>query len=343
MTELIAKYNKHVLKFSKTRRTSKKALNEKFSYILSIWDNSNEDKIGIGECSFIPGISPEVKEDYEKMLDEVCNAPTRYIKNNYLLNKFPSILFGLLMAWKDLQNKGDQTLFESEFTKKQKPILINGLVWIGSFDEMKTQIDEKIDQHFNCIKIKIGAIDFNKELELLHYLRKKSRTVTIRLDANGAFSPDDVTEKLKALSKFNIHSIEQPIAPKQFKTLQILSEKSPIPIALDEELVGYFDKESKEELILKTKPKYLVLKPSLLGGFNQTDEWIQLAKKHTIGWWATSYLESNIGLFAIAQYLSKYNNTLHQGLGTGKLFTNNLKSPIKLVGEKLFYVEDEIS
>jgi L-alanine-DL-glutamate epimerase-like enolase superfamily enzyme len=223
-------------------------------------------------------------------------------------------------------------LYPSEFIRGKKKIRINGLVWMGELSFMKTQIDEKIDQGFDCIKLKIGALDFDQELSLLRGIRKHydSQQMMLRVDANGAFSPSEAPNKLKALSELDIHSIEQPIKAGQVDAMHQLCVNSPIPIALDEELIGVIDTKDRKALLDAIMPQYLILKPSLLGGFKSCEEWIRLAEDRSIGWWVTSALESNIGLNAIAQWTFSLGVNNHQGLGTGGLFTNNFESPLEV-------------
>ncbi|MGB7786581.1 MAG: o-succinylbenzoate synthase, partial [Salinimicrobium sp.] len=227
----------------------------------------------------------------------------------------------------------------SEFTRGNKAIPINGLVWMGEERFMKEQIIQKIEQGFSCIKLKIGAIDFETEIGLLKYIRKEfsSEEIEIRVDANGAFSASEAMEKLKKLSELELHSIEQPVKQGQWELMAQLCEKTPLPIALDEELIGITGVTKKQELLQTIKPQYLIFKPSLIGGFRGTDEWISLAEKQKTGWWITSALESNVGLNAIAQYTFSTNNPMPQGLGTGGLYTNNFEAPLEVEKGHLWY------
>lgn len=329
------KYHRKELFFTEERRTSKKALTSKLSYFIELTDENN--KTALGECSYIPGVSPEPFDSYEKKLTEVCHN-FDYYRLNYRkeLNDFPSIQFGIETALLHL-NSNEGKLFVTPFTSGEKPIIINGLIWMGDFESMKKQAIEKLQSNFSCIKIKIGGIDFDKELELLKFIRDKNKEVILRLDANGAFTPENALTKLNQLNQYKIHSIEQPVPPKNREALKELIAKSPIPIALDEELIGIHKIAEKINLIESVSPHYLVLKPSLIGGFEKTKEWIDLANQYKIGWWVTSYLESNIGLNDIAQFVSQYNPITHQGLGTGSLFKNNAKAPIEVENELLYY------
>jgi o-succinylbenzoate synthase len=253
--------------------------------------------------------------------------------------EFPSIQFGVEMAFESLASSNPFLLFPSEFTEGKKTISINGLIWMGEPQFMKQQIEEKLAQGFNCIKLKIGAIDFQKELDLLHYIRANfdEKSIEIRVDANGAFNKIEALNKLNQLSGFELHSIEQPISVKQYDSMAELCRKTPIPIALDEELIGVFNYSEKEALLQKIKPQFIILKPSFIGGFKGTKEWIDLAEKYQIGWWITSALESNIGLNAIAQWTFLQNNSMPQGLGTGGLYTNNFDCPLEVKNGQLQY------
>jgi o-succinylbenzoate synthase len=237
----------------------------------------------------------------------------------------------------DLQNGGTRKLFNNGFIAGQ-PLHINGLIWMGDMDFMMNQINEKIASGFRCIKLKVGGLDFDRECDTLNYIRKRyyRENIIIRLDANGAFKLDEVLYKLEELSKYDVHSIEQPIKP-GLPEMKQLCRKTPIPIALDEELIGKFTHAEKEHLLEDLKPQYIILKPTLLGGFDQCADWISLAEKKQIGWWMTSALESNIGLNAIAQFTANYNTELFQGLGTGAIYSNNFSSPLSVQGGKLFY------
>jgi L-alanine-DL-glutamate epimerase-like enolase superfamily enzyme len=243
------------------------------------------------------------------------------------------------MAFLSLESENPFVLFPSDFTHEQKSIAINGLVWMGEEAFMKVQIEEKIAQGFDCIKLKIGAIDFEKELGLLCFIRQNfdEKTIEIRVDANGAFNENEALNKLNQLAGFNLHSIEQPVAKNHTDTMSELCKITPIPIALDEELIGVFSLEEKEQLLQKVQPQFIILKPSLVGGFKGTLQWIALAEKYKIGWWITSALESNVGLNAIAQFTFKQHNSMPQGLGTGSLYTNNFDCPLEVSEGKLWY------
>jgi o-succinylbenzoate synthase len=299
----------------------------------------NDGCVGIGECSTIPYLSIDPQDDYVQKLDELCRCIN--LGNdmyNIDLKAFPSIAFGLETAWLDLSSKGSKQLFPSDFTAGEVGIPINGLVWMGDKNFMKNQIQEKIAAGYRCIKLKVGAIDFNTELNLISDIRKQFSVhdMTIRVDANGAFSSDDALEKIKQLSVYGIHSIEQPIGRGQWEEMAELCEHSPIPIVLDEELIGV-PACDRFSLLEKIQPNYILLKPSLIGGFAVAEDWISKADGLGIGWWITSALESNIGLNAIAQWTYTLHSSLPQGLGTGQLYHDNIPSPLEIENAKLFY------
>jgi o-succinylbenzoate synthase len=334
---LKASYKKYRLNFKQPSGTSRGILHTKETFFLKLEDSSNK---GVGECAVFRGLSIDDRPDYDEMLDFVCNNVDK--GKDYLishLTEFPSIQFGVEQAFLSLNSVDSFELLPSDFTKKQDLIEINGLIWMGTADFMKKQIKDKINSGFRTIKMKIGAIDFKTEQELLKSIRKEfpQSDVNIRVDANGAFKANEALEKLKYLSDLDIHSIEQPIKAGQWQETAFLCEKTPLPIALDEELIGVFKKEEKEKLIQTIKPQFIILKPSLIGGIQGSNQWISIAKNQKIDWWITSALESNIGLNAIAQYTYTLNNSLPQGLGTGSLFTNNIDSPLVVENGNLYY------
>jgi o-succinylbenzoate synthase len=337
---LKATYQKYILNFKNPSGTSRGILTQKETWFLVL---ENDGKKGIGECGILRGLSCDDRPDYEVKLQWVCDNISQGEKVLWeSLIEFPSIQFGVEMAFLSLASKNPFLLFESEFTSGQKNIPINGLVWMGDEQFMKQQIEDKLAQGFNCIKLKIGAIDFDKELQLLHYIRQNFTPdqIEIRVDANGAFTENEALYKLNKISGYQIHSIEQPIAKNHTDKMSELCKTSKIDIALDEELIGVFLLQEKEYLLLKIRPKYIILKPSFVGGFRGTNEWISLAEKHNIGWWITSALESNIGLNAIAQFTFLKQNLMPQGLGTGGLFTNNFDCPLEVKNGKLWYNSD---
>lgn len=338
-----AKHIKYLLKFKNPSGTSRGVLTEKETYFLKLWKENEPDVIGIGECCLLKGLSYDDKPGYENKLAEVCQNIGEYIDNiSDKLIEFPSICLGLETAIKDFQSVDKRILFPSDFTDGAEGIPINGLIWMGDIGYMKEQLRKKVEEGFRCIKIKIGAIEFEEELKFINAMRKDypQNYFEIRLDANGAFGMDDVREKLRRLSKHNIHSIEQPIKQGNWAAMAQLCSETPIPIALDEELIGVYLYEEKEKLISSIKPQYIILKPSLLGGFKQCEQWIEIANKYKIGWWVTSALESNIGLNAIAQWTYTLRSKLPQGLGTGQLYINNIVSPLLIEDSKLWYMGD---
>ena len=334
---MTASYYKYILDFKRPSGTSRGVLKQKETWILIIEDANRR---GIGECGILRGLSIDDKPDYEDKLKWVCQNIDKGL--DLLLDQlveYPSIQFGLEIAFKSLQNQNDFNLFPSEFTAGKASIPINGLIWMGDRIFMKEQIDEKLASGFSCIKMKIGAINFEEELKLLDFIRSNydKNTIELRVDANGAFLYKEALTKLESLALFEIHSIEQPIKQGQVNEMADLCLKTPLPIALDEELIGVFDVTQKENLLQTIKPQYIILKPSLIGGYRGSLEWIQLAEKLNIGWWITSALESNIGLNAIAQFTYTLHNPLPQGLGTGGLYTNNFDSPLVVNNGELRY------
>jgi O-succinylbenzoate synthase len=337
---LKATYHKYILNFKRPSGTSRGIMNEKETWFIVL---EQEGKKGIGECGILRGLSIDDRPDYEEKLRWTCD--NIHLGKDQLweaLLEFPSMQFGVEMAFQSLVSKTPFLLFPSDFTNGTKSILINGLVWMGEESFMKEQIEEKLAQGFRCIKLKIGAIDFDKELQLLRFIREHftPEQVEIRVDANGAFDENIALDKLHQLSEFKLHSIEQPIQKNHTDRMAELCKTSPFPIALDEELIGVFTVEEKEKLLEKIKPQYIILKPSFVGGFRGTQEWVSLAEKHKIGWWITSALESNIGLNAIAQWTFLQHNLMPQGLGTGALYTNNFDCPLEVSQGQLWYKKE---
>jgi len=325
-----ASYEKYILKFKRPSGTSRGLLKEKETWFLKLTD---KDQIGIGECGMYRGLSVDDRPDFEDRLHELChlinenqNIPPDFLK------EFPAIQMGYETALLSFNAKNIFELFPSKFTRGEEDIPINGLVWMGDLTFMKEQISEKIAQGFTCIKLKIGALDFENEIELLKGIRSSfsKEKLILRVDANGAFQRSDIMDKLKKLSDLEIHSIEQPIAANQQELMREVCAITPLPIALDEELIGCFDKADRAALLDKIKPQYIILKPTLLGGFKSCEEWIELAEARSIGWWITSALESNLGLNAIAQWTYNLEPHSFQGLGTGGLFTNNIEAPLEV-------------
>lgn len=332
-----ATYHRYILDFKRPSGTSRGVMTQKETWFIIL---EKDGKKGIGECGILRGLSADDRPDYEAKLQWTCE--NIHLGKDQLweaLIEFPSIQFGVEMAFQSLVSETPFLLFPSEFTEGTKSMKINGLIWMGEAGFMKQQIEEKLAQGFGCVKLKIGAIDFEKELQLLGLIRKNftPEEVEIRVDANGAFNSGDALVKLNQLSEFKLHSIEQPIPKKNTDSMAELCKTTPLPIALDEELIGVFSLVEKEQLLQKIKPQYIILKPSFVGGFRGTQEWITLAEKHQIGWWITSALESNIGLNAIAQWTFLQQNSMPQGLGTGALYTNNFDCPLVVSEGKLWY------
>jgi o-succinylbenzoate synthase len=336
-----ATYQKYILNFKQASGTSRGVLKTKETWFLIL---EKDGKIGVGECGLFRGLSIDDVPQYEDILKWTCL--NIHLGLQVLLDelyKFPSIQFGLETAFASFESESTFELFPSEFTNGTDNIPINGLIWMGTESFMKQQIKDKIEAGFSCIKMKIGAIDFQTELQLLKSIRKEfsSKDIELRVDANGAFLPSEALEKLKKLSELDLHSIEQPLKQGQIEEMTDLCAKTPLPIALDEELIGVFSKEKKKVLLETIKPQYIILKPSLVGGFSGSKEWIYLAEKQKLGWWITSALESNVGLNAIAQWTFTLKSTLPQGLGTGSLFTNNFDSPLQVKNGTLQYEKNK--
>ena len=331
---MIATFKKHTFYFKNPSGTSRGVLTEKHSWFIELIDESNTSIKGFGECSVIPGLSPDFIdfESYESKLSEVCQSVDYYLSDLNVLANLPSILFGLETALYDFKNGGHGVIFDNSFSKGQRRIPINGLIWMGDTQFMLQQIEQKLEEGYSCLKMKIGAIDFNAEVKIIEGIRKRfsAKEITLRVDANGAFSPKEALEKLNILSKYDIHSIEQPIRQGQLKEMTDLCIKTTVPIALDEELIGINKLEEKNNLIQTIQPQFIILKPSLHGGIKGCKEWIEIAESHSIPWWITSALESNIGLNSVAQFTGEYQNNLPQGLGTGSLYTNNIPSNLKI-------------
>lgn len=332
-----ASYHKYILNFKRPSGTSRGVMTTKETWFVIL---EKEGKKGIGECGILRGLSVDDRPEYEAQLKWVCaniNLGLDAILSELI--EYPSIQFGVEMAFKSLEAVDAFSLFPSPFNKGFDAIPINGLIWMGDEAFMKAQIKTKIEAGFDCIKLKIGAIDFQTELNLLKSIRQEFSVadIELRVDANGAFSIQDALEKLKQLSDYQLHSIEQPIKPKQFEVMAMLCEQTPLPIALDEELIGVFSKVDKLQTLQTIKPQYIILKPSLVGGFSGSQQWIDLAEQLNIKWWITSALESNVGLNAIAQWTYTLKNNMPQGLGTGSLFTNNFDSPLTVKSGNLHY------
>ncbi|NIJ53015.1 o-succinylbenzoate synthase [Dyadobacter arcticus] len=347
-------YQPHTLLFRKGAGTSRGVLTQKTSWILRVTDSDKRGIAGYGECGPLPGLSVDDIPDFESQLSSVCDLfngldvdvfpfNLSIILDQVVPHHLPSVRFGVESALLDIMNGGCRILFKNAFSAGKQGILMNGLIWMGSFDQMLEQVSDKLSQGFTTLKMKVGAIDFQQECRILESVRGEfdKNDIILRVDANGAFRAEDVSYKLNELATFDLHSIEQPVKAGQEGLMAELCAASPIPIALDEELIGHFDYHAKFALLKKLAPPFIILKPTLLGGFQHTNEWIEIANRLRIDWWITSALESNIGLNAIAQYTASKNNPLPQGLGTGQLFTNNFNSPLTVERGKLFYDLDE--
>jgi o-succinylbenzoate synthase len=335
-----ASWKKYTLNFETPGGTSRGVMTTKDSYFITIEFDGMK---GIGECGLLRGLSIDDRPDYEQKLDWVCkNIELDLVELYGKLKDWPSIQFGLEQAFKMIEKGGSFTLFKSPFTQGKGGIPINGLVWMGDIPTMAKRLEQKLDEGFRCIKLKIGALNWDEEFELLKSLRKRfdAMDLEIRVDANGAFDFYTAEKVLDQLADLEIHSIEQPIKAGQWEEMAALVEDSLVPIALDEELIGITDKKQKIKLLKEIQPDYLILKPSLLGGWRGCDEWITLAEHEGIDWWATSALESNIGLNAIAQWVVTKRFRLPQGLGTGGVFTNNISSPLVVQEAGLWLKQD---
>lgn len=331
-----ASFKKYTLQFKQPSGTSRGVYRTREVWYIFLDDGTHT---GIGECAPLPDLSIESPQAMGRKLLQVCEQISYFTSNLQELHNWPSIRFGLETAMLDLQNGGKQLLYPSAFTRGEKEIPINGLIWMGTPEFMKQQICTKLEAGFRCIKMKIGAIDFDTEFNLLKEIRKEfsPEQITLRVDANGAYSYDQALENLKRLSELQLHSIEQPIQAGRWEEMARLCELSPVPIALDEELIGVISLKEQQQMVQQIHPAYLILKPSLHGGLSGCQGWIDLAHEQGIGWWITSALESNIGLNAIAQWTFQLGISTEQGLGTGQLFTNNIASPLQIKGDRLWY------
>jgi len=340
-----------VLHFKQPAGTSRGVYTTRKIWLIHLSDGQYE---GVGECAPLPDLSCDARPDYEEVLDRFCKEFCRWQESQRpwdSLRDYPSMLFGLETALLDLKSQESvvssqekRMLFDTAFSRGKVGIPINGLVWMGSYDEMLQRMEQKLEQGFRCVKLKIGAIDFDQELDLVKRIRERFsfHEVELRLDANGAFPYEEALYKLELLSQYAIHSIEQPIKAGQWAYMAELCRESPLPIALDEELIGVNDPEMKRHMLNVIKPRYIILKPSLHGGMQGCREWISAAKEQGIGSWITSALESNIGLNAIAQFAADvYGDDIRmpQGLGTGQLFTDNIDMGLEIRGDKLWKVK----
>jgi len=343
-------YLKRTLQFRFEAGTSRGVMRTRDVYWIKAHRKGDLDQVGWGEAAPLAGLSPDFEPDFEGQLKGIlqqANARDWDLEEESVLNQvrelvpfsLPSIRFGMETALLDLANGGTKRILANAFFDLGTPMPINGLIWMGTKEFMLQQIHQKLGEGYSCLKMKIGAIDFNQELELLHFIRqqKNADELTLRVDANGAFSVKEALYKLEQLQACDLHSIEQPIRVGHWEAMRELAMQSPIPIALDEELIG---RPNKEEVLNFIQPQFIILKPSLVGGILETREWIRLAEEMGIGWWMTSALESSIGLNAISQLTSTYLPILPQGLGTGKLYHNNLESPLLVQAAEIQYEQN---
>lgn len=334
---LKARYCKYELQFKQPAITSRSVMTRKETYFIKIWDEESPGIYGIGECALFRGLSSDDTPYYEKVLARACDTINEV--DVRILQGFSSIRFGIETALRDLHGGGRRMIYDTPWSHGDSVIEINGLVWMGTEDEMLSRIDEKITAGFRCIKLKVGGIDFDRELTLIKHIRGSfsPEELELRLDANCAFTPANAMSRLEALAPYSIHSIEQPLPVRSWVETARLCMMSPIPIALDEELIGVNITARKRQLLEVYRPQYIILKPSLCGGLTGAYEWIELAREMNVGWWITSALESNIGLNAIAQFASSFDLEMPQGLGTGNLYTNNIPSPLTQESDYLKY------
>lgn len=336
-----------LLHFLQPAGTSRGVYNTRLSFYLKLTSDEQPDVVGVGECATLPDLSCDAMppNEYERKLRTFCDEYERTGVIDYeAMRAYPSMLFGLETAVVQFNAKGSLNFFDTPFGRGEEGIPINGLVWMGMFEEMFERLEAKLKAGFRCVKLKIGAIDFDRELQLIRHIRStfSRKDVELRVDANGGFTPEEALSRMEALVQYDIHSIEQPIKQHQWTEMARLCAATPLPIGLDEELIGVNERQKKIELLDTIRPQYIVLKPSLHGGMAGTAEWIQLARERNIGSWITSALESNVGLNAIAQLTASIygTNIRHaQGLGTGQLFADNIEMPLKVVGDKLWIVQ----
>ncbi|MFD2515544.1 o-succinylbenzoate synthase [Pontibacter locisalis] len=341
-------YTSHLLEFKFAARTSRGAIQNHKVFYVSVFSEDKPEEKGIGECAPLAGLSIDYRPELEDKIKEVVrlvNAEEVQLTAGEALPEalelegWPALRFALETALLDLKNGGSHKIYGNAFSRGEAGIPINGLIWMGEETFMRRQIEQKLEDGYSCLKLKIGGLDFKQELEMLQSIRETAGAdcLTIRVDANGAFSPQEAYKKLERLAKYDIHSIEQPIRQGQPEEMAQLCAYTPVPIALDEELIGVQHTDEKVRLLEKINPQYIILKPTLVGGLAASAEWIDLAEDRSIGWWMTSALESNIGLNAISQFTANYDITMPQGLGTGQLYHNNIPSPLQIRYGELWY------
>lgn len=327
--------------FKKPAGTSRGVYTTRRSWYVRVTPAGCPGREAWGECAPLPALSCDDLPDYERVLRRMCDAVERTGQlDAQEWRAYPSMVFGMETALRHWE-AGTFRLWNTPFSRGEEGICINGLIWMGTYDEMFEQIKTKLDAGYRCVKLKIGAIGFDEELDLLRFIRRhfSAKDIELRVDANGAFAPEEALEKLKRLSELDLHSIEQPIRAGQWEAMERLTAETPLPVAFDEELIGCHSCEEKRLLLERLKPQYIVLKPSLHGGICGCSEWIEEAERRNIGWWITSALESNVGLNAIAQWCATLHPSLPQGLGTGLLFTDNVDMPLLIRKDCLWYVE----
>lgn len=336
---MILSYAPYILKFKEPAGTSRGVLTEKKSYFIRIADEANPDIKGYGEVSLLPGLSVENDSDLITKIIELKHNLSNNLPTS--LAGFPALKFGLEQAILDLENGGKSLIYPSDFTSGLNSLQINGLVWMGNKDIMISRLMEKIEEGYHCIKIKIGAIRWEDEIEIIRFIRERcGDEIEIRVDANGGLTFENCLSQLNQLAELKVHSIEQPIPPRNFEFMKYLCEVSPVRIALDEELIGIYSSTVKQDLLDFLQPAFIILKPSLCGGFSGAKDWIRIAEEKGIGWWITSALESSVGLNAIAQFTGALSVGMPQGLGTGNLYENNFKSKLCLEHDRLYYNPD---
>lgn len=327
---MTARWTWHTLRFKRPAGTSRGTLRTKDSAFIEV--RTPDGRTAIGECGLLRGLSWDDRPGYAEVLDDVCTRIDEALEAPDQWTEWPSIRFALEMLARDLQTDVPFHYMDSAWTRGEAGIPTNGLVWMGDADFMARQMEEKLDQGFGCIKMKIGAIDLETELQLLRSLRNRypADVLELRVDANGAFAPDEALGVMDRLAMLDLHSIEQPVRPEHVEALARLSAERPLPVALDESLIGVHEPAARRELLDAIRPAYIVLKPSLVGGWTASSDWIEAADEVGAGWWITSALESNVGLNAIAQFTATFDDLMPQGLGTGSLYENNLPAPLAI-------------
>jgi o-succinylbenzoate synthase len=337
---LKATYARRMLHFKEEAVTSRGAMRRRECWFVKVWEEEEPERFGVGECALFRGLSAEDVPGYEEQLARACARVNVFQEEEW--REWSSICFGMETALADLAHGGQRLPFPSAFTRGEATVEINGLVWMGRREQVARRVEEKLAAGCRCLKLKIGALAPEDDMALLRSIRERfpATELEVRVDANGAFSPGEAPRVLECLARYDVHSIEQPIARGQWREMRALCAASPVPVALDEELIGVYDREMKVELLETVAPRFLVIKPSLVGGFASSMEWIELARERGIGWWITSALESNVGLNAIAQWCARLGTTTPQGLGTGLLYTDNIPSPLVMHGQRLGYRPD---